>query len=520
MHFVYQCLNSNIGDRMNFIKKHIRIPIYAAFLAFSVLFMLFFALWESPYFVHWYGCDASFFSMCGRGILSGWVPYIDFFDLKGPYFFFLQALSQLIFKGQLGIFITEILFFWASLILSYEILRLFLPFRRMIAVLIIFAFFHIGTLWGGNTLEEYALPLNLLVLFLTLKCLPRKESGQGFIPVSRGVSLNFDLMPSYVPFITGICFGIMAFSKITVAAPLAGIVLAVVLTNLFRKNIKAAIKYLGICLLGLIAAILPIIIYFGYHHAILKMLYCVFEFAFKRSIDYSETFNIDWELKTIGCYFAFFLAILHPKKINGTMKTLLISMSVITYVLLHLGVPFIYYFTTVYPVFILAMAVFIKLYDPMILFENVSEFVCLALLAVMLYFYAHSSIDTINTVLDRDSSTWYEDDYQAARDLAKLIPIQERNSVFSFSTDMTWFEANDILPCYKYQVNLQFFISLDPSIETDIIDYFNDTPPKWLIIGDNFEYEIPSLYKEIIMDKYTCICSNSSGNLYLLATPE
>lgn len=500
---------------MNFIKKHIRIPIYAAFLAFSVLFMLFFALWESPYYSHWVGCDASFFSMCGRGILSGWVPYIDFFDLKGPYFFFLQALAQLIFKGQLGIFITEILFFWASLILSYEILKLFLPFKRLLPVLIIFSFLHIGTLWGGNTLEEYALPLNLLTLFLTLKCLIKDSDDSGFIPVLNNARLRFNPMPWFVPFITGICFGIIAFSKITVAAPLAGVVITVVLTDIIDKNYKALFKYLGFCLLGLIAILLPIFIYFGYHHAILNMLYCIFEFAFKRSVDFSEPYNLDWELKTIGCYFAFFVAIMHPKKLSGTLKTLLISMSVITYILLHLGVPFIYYFTTVYPVFILAMAIFLKLYDPLILFENISEFVCLALLAVMLYFYAHSSIDTISTVSDRNTATWYEDDYQAARDLAKLIPLRERNSVFSFSTDMTWFEANNILPCYKYQVNLQFFINLDPSIEDDIIDYFNETPPKWLVIGDNFQYEIPDLYQEIIVDDYTCICTNSSGNLYL-----
>lgn len=284
---------------------------------------------------------------------------------------------------------------------------------------------------------------------------------------------------------------------------------------LLTKNIKDVIRYLGLALLGIITVTVPLLIYFGVHHAIPEMFYSVFTFAAKRSVDYSETFNMDWELKTVGCYFAFLFAILHPRKLSRPMQIMLLSMSVITYLLLHLGVPFIYYFTTVYPVFVLALALFLHMHNPLILFSDIKEFLCLALLAVMLYFFAHSSLDTIDTFLHGRSNEWYEDDYQAALELASLIPQCDRDQVFSFSVDMIWFEINDMLPCYKYPINLPFFISLDPRIQDDITDYLTNTPPKWLVVGDYFEDEIPDLYR-FINEKYENVFTNSAGNLYLL----
>ncbi len=501
-----------------------RFIAYPVFLIVSVLFLLAFSLWESPLYKHWYGCDASFFSMVGRGILNGWVPYRDTFDLKGPYFFFLQALGQLIHTDRLGIWILEIPFLFASLILMYELARLFVGKLKTVAIMIIVLFMHVATLWGGNTVEEYMLPLNLLVIFLTLRAaLPREnntvegdpEAASAPSPMPALFRLHFENIPTPVAIITGICFGVMLFAKVTVASPIAGVVIAVCLNDLLDKNFRALFRYLAFAFLGVVIAALPIFLYFGYHDMIPRMLYCVFEFATKRSVDFSEPFNKDWELKTIGAIFAFLFALFHPKRLGRRLQILLLSMAATTYLLLHLGVPFIYYFATVFPVLALSLAVFLKVYDPLILFSNIRQFICLATIGVMLYFYANASLDTIDTFLNGRDTEWYEEDYQACRDLASLIPERERDQVFSFSTDMIWFEVNQILPCNPYQVNLQFFIALDPSIEADLTQYLNETPPKWLVVGDSFEGEIPSLY-DIVFAKYDGIGSNGSGNLYLL----
>ncbi len=524
--------------------KRERILSYSIFFIVAVLFLLCFSLWESPLYTHWYGCDASFFSMAGRGITKGWVPYLDFFDLKGPYFFFLEALGQLIHTDRLGVWILEIPFLWASLILMYEIARLFVSRLKSAVILIIVLFLYISTLWGGNTLEEYMLPLSLLVLYLTLRASLRQDSDGkaqtedaenapgaqaenaakkqpenspvSVKKLSFGIPVDFSALPAYVPIITGVCFGIIAFSKITVGAPVAGVVIAVALCLLLDHQWKALIRYLLLSLLGIGIAVAPVFLYFGYHHAIGRMLYAVFAFAFKRSIDHSEPFSFEWEMKTFGAWFAFVFAVFHFRRLKKEMAILLISMAVMTHVLLHLGVPFIYYFTTVFPVFVLAFAIFLKLYDPLILFANIRQFLCLALIAVLLYFYAHTTIDAFHALLfERRDDSWYQTYYLNAKDIAALIPKQERDQVFSFSIDMTWFEVNQMLPCNPYPINLQFFIALDPSIETELTAFLNETPPKWLVIGDNFGGEIPSLFA-IVDQKYDCIFTNDAGNLYLL----
>ena len=59
-------------------EKTVAWTIYAALLPVSAAFIYVFSLWTSPLYKNWYGCDASFFTLVGRGILEGKVPYRDF----------------------------------------------------------------------------------------------------------------------------------------------------------------------------------------------------------------------------------------------------------------------------------------------------------------------------------------------------------------------------------------------------------------------------------------------------------
>lgn len=475
---------------------------YVILLLVTVVFLLAFSLWTSPFYRNWYGCDASFFSMVGRGITQGLVPYKDFFDLKGPYFFFIQALGQLLHKDRTGAFLIQIPFLFFSLVLINLLARLYLSKKKSAAILLLFLFAHISTLWGGNTLEEFCLPLNLLCLYLTAKHL--KKDGH---PIWT--------LPKHTAAIIGACFGIILFSKITVAAPILGITCAIIFLFIVNRKYRELFSFLLFFLLGVLAAVLPIFLYFGYHGAIGEMLYCVFRFAFKRSVDFSESFNIIWEIKLSGCIFGFLFACLHRNALSDAARMILIGMSAATYLLLHLGNPFIYYFTTAYPSLLFSLILLLSVYDPLIFFHSVRQGCCLSLLGIYLFYYISCSIDTVHILIyDRDNP-YYEEYYAEAANLATLIPEWERDSVFCFSTDMTWFEANQIMPCYKYQVNLQFFIALDPQIELNIISYLENTPPKWLIVGSSFENDIPSLFV-LVDQKYECISSNSTGNLYLL----
>ena len=269
---------------------HSAIKYMAVFLV-SFLFLLVFSLWTSPFYKNWYGCDASFFTMAGRAILNGYVPYRDFFDLKGPYFFFIEALGQLIVKGRTGAFVMQVLALFATLIIMIKTCRLFLSCKKTAVIVSFFLFFHASTLWGGNTLEEFMLPLNLLAIYLTVK----------------DIKGNARIRP-LTAMITGGCFGVILFAKVTVGAPIIGLVIAIIIYFTRSKRIFELVSYLIYALFGVLIAITPVFIYFYYHKTLTDMLYAVFVFAFKRSLE-GDKYDIHNELKISGCYFAMIFAL-------------------------------------------------------------------------------------------------------------------------------------------------------------------------------------------------------------------
>lgn len=465
----------------------------------SLIFMLLFSLWTSPYYSDWYGCDASFFTLVGRGITQGKVMYRDFYDLKGPYFFFLQALGQLFFKGRIGIFLLQVIAQFMSSVLIWKISLLFVDKAKAAFIMVVFYICHIATLWGGNTLEEFVLPLSLFCLYIIL-C---------------DYLENDFTIPSSHAFILGACLGIIVFSKISVCGTVLGIIAAVSFMLITKKRLSQFMLFIVYTILGFaVAALLPIL-YFAYYGCLTDMLRCVFVIGFRRSKDFAELFNITWELKCSGAVFAFVFAITHRRRIDSKIGVTLLAMSAATYLLLHLGTPFYYYFTSVYPCLILALALFLKIYNPLFVFEGPRQAACLLLMAVFLIYYVPTSVETVRTAMFDHGSTSYSDYVNGSKELASLIPQFQKDSVFSFLIDMQWYEINGLMPDNKYVVNLPFFIALDENALAQLTDYLTDTPPTWLVVGDYFADNLPEI-ADIVESKYSCIYDNSVGHLYLL----
>lgn len=488
----------------------------------SFLFLLVFSLWTSPFYKNWYGCDASFFTMAGRAILNGYVPYRDFFDLKGPYFFFIEALGQLIVKGRTGAFVMQVLALFTTLIIMIKTCRLFLTCKKTAVIVSLFLFFHASTLWGGNTLEEFMLPLNLLAIYLSVK----------------DIKGNARIRP-LTAMITGGCFGVILFAKVTVAAPIIGLVIAIIIYFIRSKRIFELISYLIYALFGVLVAITPVFIYFYCHKTLTDMLYAVFVFAFKRSLE-GDKYDIHNELKISGCYFAmiFTLCQIDYKRVVLKLRGLLsrksddkannisettrefvlsaiFTMGFITAITLHFGDPFIYYFTTAYPIFMLTMIVMFVLYDPFVLLKSWRLDIPVAAFLVFLCYFASHTSNQINTVLFDRGNTYYQTYVDKANEMASLIPECDKDSVYSINMDMQWFECNNILPCYSYTINLQFFVSLDNQIEQNIIKRLKTDPPKWIVIGGDLSSYLPNI-NDVVMPMYSEVYENEYGALYLL----
>ncbi|MCR5421771.1 MAG: hypothetical protein K6E98_12300 [Lachnospiraceae bacterium] len=99
--------------------------------------------------------------------------------------------------------------------------------------------------------------------------------------------------------------------------------------------------------------------------------------------------------------------------------------------------------------------------------------------------------------------------------MGALIPYCDRNSVFSYDIDMQWYEINNMIPCNKYMINLQYFITLNPSIEGELFDFMENTPPKWIITSNTLSDYLPQI-DSIVKNNYECLYSNSTGIVYLI----
>ena len=471
----------------------------------SLIFLLLFSLWTSPFYKNWYGCDASFFTLVGRGITEGKIMYRDFYDLKGPYFFFIEALGQLFIKGRLGIFILQLIALYASVVLIWNISLLFISKAKSSFIVAVFFFGHIATLWGGNTLEEFFLPISLLCLYLLCRFYV-KASADGSYDIT---------VPFWYSLLLGFSLGLIVFAKISVSGTVLGIIAALGFIMMSKKKWQELFLFILYVILGLMIATVPIIVYYSVNGCLMDMLNCVFITGFKRSRDFAELFNATWELKCSGAVFAFVFAVTHKKRCQKELCVVLMAMSAATYLLLHLGTPFYYYFTSVYPCLILALAMMLKCYEPMLLFESFPQAVSLILFSVYLLYYIPASLGTVRTALYDRQNTSYESYVNDSKDIAALIPEMERDEVFSFMLDMQWYEINNIMPCNRYVVNLPFFIALDENALPELLDFLNDTPPKWLVIGQDFEANLPDI-AQVVYSKYTCIYDNSVGELYLL----
>ncbi len=302
------------------------------------VFVLLSASWVSPLFKDAYGYDSSWYSMMGRAMTQGMVPYRDYFDLKGPVFFFIEAIGQTFYHGRFGIFIIECIAAAISCIFIWKICKLYIRPWQAVIVLILTGFVAVSPFWGGNTCEEYMLPFNYACIYLTLKYLKDEKYEEYFLP-----SLIF-----------GISFAVMALSKVPTCAPMGAAAFTVIIVLVMKKQARLIPRIIGYFFLGFIMIAIPICGYFLLNGAFKDFIYAAFVFAYKRGTDYYETFSWDWESKLIICYVSFIAALIIPTRKSGEhyLRIFGLLLSFITWAFLHLGTPYDYYFLLTMPCFV------------------------------------------------------------------------------------------------------------------------------------------------------------------------
>jgi hypothetical protein len=171
------------------------------------------------------------------------LPYVDFFDHKGPLIYFINA-AGLFIGGWAGVWGIEVLFMFVSVFFAYKTALFFTEafpafWGTGISFVALVPFFE-----QGNLTEEYVLPF----IFISLYIFPKYSFTQtepGKIQIG----------------ILGACFGSSLLLRPNMFAVWLSFYAVICVQKLFQKEYKSIVRYMLFFCSGIAITLLPVLLY-------------------------------------------------------------------------------------------------------------------------------------------------------------------------------------------------------------------------------------------------------------------
>ncbi len=478
--------------------------------AVSFGFLAVFSFYTSPFTTCDNGADSAFFCLVGRGMTKGYLPYRDFFDMKGPFLFFIEYLGQLLSYGRWGIFLLQCLNLFLSLAIACRIFALYgVSGRRMqLALLLPLLYVASFTFEGGNLTEEFSLVPLLLCLLFCLRFFACCEEPARFWR---------DRMFLAVGALFGFCFGLLLMIRVTNASLICAMAVTVLAALILAGKLRQLILCAGMFLAGLMVSVAPALLFFRAKGLLKEMLEAVFVLGFRYSGEKTfaqhvvQMINGDRRqqilLVLIPCAIVF---LLHWRSWRERLFVFLGS--VFSFYVISAGNNYSHYYTLTIPLLVLGEA---SLVDSFHTKSRARTVLALVLAGTMLVsqfgiaqHYAKSagahlfSPERFQTAL-------------AARDISSRIPDSDRDSVFGYNIHPAWYTYADLFPCIKYCGWQNHYISLMPQIYDDLQERFETQPPRWLVLPAG-KSSLPAFLSERLESSYSLYHQNDSYRLLQL----
>ena len=473
-----------------------------AVLAGSAAFVLRFSYSTSFVWPGYYGYDSAIFQFIGRAWAGGTVPYAGLFDHKGPLIFFIDMLGWLI-HGRAGILVVQTLSLAVTAWGLYRLGREYLPRPWALGAAGLALVYLARTFDEGNMTEEYSLPFLAVSLWLAARYCRRAQETGGAAP-----------HPWRYAAVYGLSFGAILMLRVTSAVSLCCFVLVICIRLAAArqwKNLGAnALGFAG----GFAAATGPFAIYFAAKGALGEALYGTLWY----NVFYATRFSIrdyyagnPWAASTLRRVFLDFgaplfllavlcLAALAQKPRSALAWGALLSAAGSMY-LLFSNRPYVHYYMIVAPLLPLAACLTAELWRGRKggRARRAAALCCAALCGVY--------VCSLAARLPRWGADSFMAKYPAevqhyntvARQMAQLIPENERDSVLAYNVDAQFYLAAELAPCQKYFIHQDWQAAADPAMQAEIARLFREAPPKWVAAGGVENAAVAALLEE----KYT-----------------
>lgn len=446
----------------------------------NVLWILFFGvgaflLLFSPYTTllnDYYGYDTAIWHVIGKGITQGAIPYKDLFDHKGPVLFFIYAVPHFFTNHRVVMFLLQWISLGFSIRYIYKSARLYVNANRACIGIVFFLFLFCGTIGEGAMSEEWCLPFICVSIYLGLKIL--------LLDNTQEISYKYG-------FVYGVCFGIIAMIRLNNAAAIGGIVLALSLIQIRKKEYLNVVKNGIAFVMGGALVITPIILWFYSKDALQYLWWGAFEFNLKYAINAPDVRN-GWEivrswLMAIPIVAYLILCVCAIKNIGKCEDKFLIGLvGIVSVITLMFGGTFFHYYTIILPVHVVLFCIVMKEYS--MNSKKMNVMLMGIVLFIMLSFSWQSIRNAGKSVLFAWKD-WYGIQHEQIQEFMSQIPENDMNSVWGNGEGFSRvYCVSDIIPCFQYFDNCRIHFSVDSKMEGETWEMLNTNPPRWIVLSE------------------------------------
>jgi hypothetical protein len=485
------------------------IYIYVSFIVISFLFLASHSLNTSPFYIG-YGGDSANYLVMGKMLLAGKVPYIEFFDHKGPMMIFIEALGQWLIPDRMGLFIMQIINLTLILFITFNTGRLFLNKINSFTISMLTLLFLAFTIEGGNLTEEYSLLFTTLALYITLK-FQLSTDKLNLSPNNKVVPLHMVLL--------GICGAVLLWIRLNNMGVVCACTIFIFIVSIKNKDWKGVRDLILYFIVGMLIVTLPLLFYFFLNYALWDMIFAAFIYNFKY-VGINESPSPFDSIVTTFFYilkawmpFVVLLigALAYYLKKEKDYKVILLStlLFIFGYVTTHIGAAYYHYMTLNIPCLILGL-----LYLFAVVFNNsdkklISK-ILLVIISIILAAYTGYRFQSHGALGNGDKS--YIDQ---SKDIISHIPENERNSIYAYQTMTRFHASSGTFPYYKYFMMQEWQGKYNPQLLADINDMLENNSPKWVITQFR-DQSTNHRFWEIIDQKYELHYKNYLFELYKL----
>lgn len=484
-------------------------------LAMAVVFSLIFFTCNTPLGPA-VGSDNAMYLTMGTAIAKGYAPYSDIFDHKGPLLFVLQTIPQLFASGYstFSVFIQEVLFLWASLLVLARIARRVgvLPALVQIVYLAVLS----PLLDGANLTEEYA---NLFTLIGVDTMLAVFDRGDGFGADSEKNSRALLLPAAAMGALAMLAFMTRANNMLPLCACVGALALCMLVSKRFAS--------LGWCaagfVLGCMAAALPIVLWLGHYGAIGEAIYG----AITHNMMYADTGSISRVHKLLRDSYGHYAIFMAALSCLGAAAYYIRTKRIPIALAMFFGAAggglagfishkfYNHYLMLSVPLAAMGTAQILALLRECIQKKTMVYGVCAALCAVMLIVNGMS----VNALRESDYAAMQALTPDAVA-LYDQVPESDRDRFLAYRVEPKWYVATGALPCMRFYFLQEILADADPAVMDEIVENFETEPPLWVVLFYNRPFSPPydARVQEILDTRYEFV--DARGQYQLLKLKE